>query len=183
MNYCPSAIEIDAFGTEHHDLVYKFLNSKGLPEDDFYDVVVFGYLQAVKKYLTRPELRDELSFSTIAYRKMKDALSKHYEAQNRKKRKGDTISLDAPFYKKDGSRSLTIEDVLAAQDTEMEELRLKLLLLEIASQVSKKEMDVIRMKLNGYGVRDIARRQSSTIPQIKKMLNELHSIVISVCTN
>lgn len=32
------------FAEEHHNLVYAFLNEKKLPEDEYYDVVVFGYL-------------------------------------------------------------------------------------------------------------------------------------------
>lgn len=35
------------FAEAHHNLVYAFLNEKKLPEDEYYDVVVFGYLQAV----------------------------------------------------------------------------------------------------------------------------------------
>lgn len=31
------------FAEEHHNLVYAFLNEKKLPEDEYYDVVVFGY--------------------------------------------------------------------------------------------------------------------------------------------
>ena len=57
------------FAAEHHDLIYGYLNQAGLPEDDFYDIAVFGYLRAVRKYLARPELR-RYSFSTIAYRAM-----------------------------------------------------------------------------------------------------------------
>lgn len=38
------------FAEEHHNLVYAFLNEKKLPEDEYYDVVVFGYLQAVMDY-------------------------------------------------------------------------------------------------------------------------------------
>ena len=35
------------FAEEHHNLVYAFLKEKKLPEDEYYDVVIFGYLQAV----------------------------------------------------------------------------------------------------------------------------------------
>lgn len=41
------------FAEEHHNLVYAFLNEKKLPEDEYYDVVVFGYLQAVMDYTTQ----------------------------------------------------------------------------------------------------------------------------------
>ena len=38
------------FASEHHSLVYKFLNENHLPIDEFYDVVIFGYLRAVSRY-------------------------------------------------------------------------------------------------------------------------------------
>ena len=47
----PLTKEQQAFATDHHGLVYKFLNENHLPEDEFYDVVVFAYLKAVKGIL------------------------------------------------------------------------------------------------------------------------------------
>ena len=44
------------FAAEHHDLIFSYLSQAGLPADDFYDIAVFGYLQAVRRYLARPEL-------------------------------------------------------------------------------------------------------------------------------
>ena len=41
----PLTKEQQAFATDHHGLVYKFLNENHLPEDEFYDVVVFAYLR------------------------------------------------------------------------------------------------------------------------------------------
>ena len=35
--------EQQAFAADHHGLVYKFLNENRLPEDEFYDVIIFGY--------------------------------------------------------------------------------------------------------------------------------------------
>lgn len=40
----PLTKEQQAFATDHHGLVYKFLNENHLPEDEFYDVIIFGYL-------------------------------------------------------------------------------------------------------------------------------------------
>ena len=57
------------FAAEHHALIYTFLRAFDLPEEDFYDVAVFGYLSAVRAYLAREELRRG-SFRTIAYRAM-----------------------------------------------------------------------------------------------------------------
>lgn len=61
--------EESEFAGAHHDLIWAYLRRAGLPEDEFYDVAVFGYLRAVRKYLARPELR-QYQFSTIAFRAM-----------------------------------------------------------------------------------------------------------------
>ena len=53
----PLTKEQQAFATDHHGLVYKFLNENHLPEDEFYDVVVFAYLKAVKDYFRTQERR------------------------------------------------------------------------------------------------------------------------------
>ena len=62
----PLTKEQQAFATDHHGLVYKFLNENHLPEDEFYDVVVFAYLKAVKDYFNSPSAQ-KFSFSTIPY--------------------------------------------------------------------------------------------------------------------
>lgn len=46
----PLTKEQQEFAAEHHGLVYKFLNDNHLPEDEFYDVVIFPYLKAVRDY-------------------------------------------------------------------------------------------------------------------------------------
>ena len=55
----PLTKEQQTFATAHHSLVYKFLNENRLPEDEFYDVVVFAYLKAVKDYYTEKKADTE----------------------------------------------------------------------------------------------------------------------------
>ena len=57
------------FAAEHHDLIYDYLNQAGLPKDDFYDIAVFGYLRAVRKYLAEPKTSRK-NFTAIACREM-----------------------------------------------------------------------------------------------------------------
>ena len=42
------------FAAENHNLIYKYLWDRRLEIDDYYDIAVFGYLRAVKRYLTEP---------------------------------------------------------------------------------------------------------------------------------
>ena len=53
------------FADKNHNLVYKFLHEKNLPASEYYDIVIFGYLRAVQRYLTDPNLAG-YSFSTVA---------------------------------------------------------------------------------------------------------------------
>ena len=78
------------FAEEHHNLVYAFLNEKKLPEDEYYDVVVFGYLQAVMDYTTQGE-SSRFSFATIAWRKMESRLADHFRHQASTKRAAPTV--------------------------------------------------------------------------------------------
>ena len=48
MSDIPLTPEQGTFAAENHGLVLKFLNENHLPEDEYYDVVIFGYLKAVK---------------------------------------------------------------------------------------------------------------------------------------
>lgn len=79
----PLTKEQQEFAAEHHGLVYKFLNDNHLPDDEFYDVVIFGYLKAVRDYFSREVLR-QYSFATIAWRAMSRNLSNHFKTQARK---------------------------------------------------------------------------------------------------
>ena len=65
MSDIPLTPEQRLFATEHHDLVYAFLNSKHLSETEFYDVIIFGYLDAVCDFLARKDLQRYLQPSCI----------------------------------------------------------------------------------------------------------------------
>ena len=54
------------FADKNHNLVYKFLHEKNLPASEYYDIVIFGYLRAVQRYLTDPNLAG-YSFATVAF--------------------------------------------------------------------------------------------------------------------
>lgn len=179
MNDIPLTAEQQRFAAERHGLVFSFLRSRGLDESEFYDVVIFGYLKAVKEYLAKPLLRQKCEFSTIAYQGMKNELYKYYEKQNRQKRKAFTISIEATVYG-DGEM-LTLQEILPSQNSLMDDFETELLMLDLASRVSKREMDVIRMKVGGYGLREIAKSQRMQMRGVKEILAGLRDVVYAVC--
>jgi len=164
------------FATENHNLVYAFLHEKGLPEDDFYDVVIFGYLQAVYEYTTRPQIQ-KYTFATIAWRKMSNRLSNYFRDMSAPKRYAQTVSLYAPV----GSSGLTVEEMLPDKDSLMAELEYELLLHDLAARLPRRQVNILHMKADGYGVREIARKQKTTIRAIQSILDDAYGTVIAVC--
>ena len=88
----PLTKEQQDFAAEHHGLVYKFLNDNHLPENEFYDVVIFPYLKAVQDYCNSASAQ-KYSFSTIAIRQMKFRLYDYFRTQARRKRNTEVISI------------------------------------------------------------------------------------------
>ena len=179
MNEIALTVEQQKFAADNHGLVYSFLRMRGLDENEFYDVVIFGYLKAVKEYLAASTLSQKYEFSTIAYTKMNDMLYKHFEKQNRQKRKACTISLEATVY--GGGEILSLHEILPSSNPLMADLETDLLMLELASRVSKREMDVILMKTEGYGVRDIAKTKKMSMKGVNELLAGLRDTVLAIC--
>jgi RNA polymerase sigma factor (sigma-70 family) len=78
------------FAAQHHGLVYSFLRKYAYSEEDFYDIAVFGYLDAVRDWFDR-ELAGQYKFSTIAFRHMRFRVIDRLRAQNAEKRRAEVI--------------------------------------------------------------------------------------------
>lgn len=176
MSDIPLTPEQRLFAAEHHDLVYSFLNNKHLLENDFYDVVIFGYLNAVCDFLTRKDLQ-KYAFSTIAWRNMSRCLSNYYRDQHRQKRTATVISIHVPKH----DNGLPLEETIESPDELMQQLEVRLLLHDLAGCVSKQQMDMVRLRSSGYSDRDIARKHNVSMDQVKKLLNEVRLMLKAIC--
>ena len=172
----PLTKEQQAFAADHHGLVYKFLNDNHLSEDEFYDVVIFGYLRAVQRYFTEPTLK-QYSFGTIGWTGMKSALSNYNRTLNRHKRNAEIVSIHIGRYP-DG---VPLEELLPAQDDLMQEFEMKQLLHDLAGRVSRQQMNIVRMKGYGYGIREIASREKLPMKRIKELLEEARTVFLELC--
>jgi len=142
------------YAAEHHDLVYSYLHTKGLSVDDYYDIVVPGYLRAVVNYDEREDLR-QYCFSTIAWKSMNTNLWNHRKYLNRKKRKADVLSLDYDLSEGNG---FSLLDTLASYNNPEQDLDDKRLWLEVYSLLNESQAQLIQMRLTGYSKRDISRQ-------------------------
>jgi len=165
------------YASEHYGLVGAYLSRKKLDESEYFDVVIFGYLRAVRQYLDKPKLM-KYKFSTIAWRKMNDCLYEYYRYLKRPKRNAHVVSLDAAV----GSNgALTLHDVTAGPDPGMMDFETEQLFLELASKLSKRQLHAVKMKAAGYGVRETAKRQRIKVKEIKPLLERAGNVVLAIC--
>ncbi len=172
----PLTPEQRLFAEEHHGLVFKFLKMKHLPKDEFYDVVIFGYLRAVYRYLTISELQ-KYTFETVAWKAMEGELCNYNRVQKAKKRNAIVFSLHAAPY--EGSYAL--EETIPAPNPHMRQLEEQLLLHDLAKRVSRQQMNIVHLKSCGYNDRDIARRQDTTIEHVQMLLKEVRRALLDIC--
>ena len=146
----PLTAEQSQIAELNHDLVFEFLNEYNLPE--------------LQKYL----------FSTVAWKRMRRELSNHTKYLERKKRDFQTVSLSDI---KDGYDSSLKTDETAAENKLLEDLNFSLLLHSLASAITEKQMRIIRMKLAGFRMHDIARTEKMTFRDINRVLNDTYVII------
>ncbi len=176
MELKPLTKKQQSFAEENHDLVYAFLNKKNLPEDNFYDIVIFGYLRAVKKYCEDKE-RHHYKFSTLAWKEMRGSLSNYYRYLSSAKRNAPTVSLDEPIGGIDGPR---LEEIISHTDDFMLELKEELLMHEMARKLPPRTMRIVRMKVQGAKMHDIAKAEKITFREINQLLQKIYPTVIDI---
>lgn len=129
------------FAEQKHDLVVEFLYRRHLPMNDYYDIVIFGYLSAVQQYFRDPPAGVE--FKAMAFRAMKDSILRDGEYHARAKRCGITVGLD--------DAELTDH----RQDTE-QQIEGKALLEQAAKVATPKEAKIIGFLLDGFALHEAA---------------------------
>ena len=134
------------FAEQNHGLVTEFIRKKHLAMNDYYDIVIFGYLSAVQQYFRNPPAGVE--FKAMAFRAMKDSILRDGEYNARAKRCGSTVSLDTM------DRHSSIPD--PKQDVEWQTER-KALLEQVASAATPREAKIIRLLVDGFALREAAR--------------------------
>ena len=138
----PMTQEERDFAEQHHDLVIDFLRYRHLPIDDFYDIVIFGYLSAVQQYFRNPPAGVE--FKAMAFRAMKDSILREGEYHARAKRSGVTVGLD------------DVELIDPRQDTERR-VESKALLEQVVNMATPKETRIINLLIDGFALHEAAR--------------------------
>ena len=143
------------FAAEHHNLIYTFLQEKGWSVSEYYDIAAFGFLRAVRRYLTEPAL-EKYAFSTIAWRAMGQSVTSFRRAEARQK---------------DAERRYV--EVQPTASDPVEELESSLFLHELAAISTEEQYKLAELRLQGYTIAETARAQGMSPKRVCRLLREL----------
>lgn len=155
------------FATENHNLIYKFLKSRNLPIDEFYDIVAIGYVKAVASF--NPDIAQ---FSTYSYRAMENAV----KAEQRKRLAKFRIpempicSLDFMVEDADGD-GCELYSLVSDRCCEQweDEVHTKVLI----DDLSDREKRIVEMKLSGMDQKEIGQELGLTQSYISRLLKTI----------
>ena len=161
----PLTTEESDFAAEHHDVILRYLRKAHLPYDEFYDIAVFGYLRAVRKYLARPELQ-QYQFTTIAFRAMSCDVHHSREYWMRAKRSATVTRLDEDSHTDD------------LRDTVTEAVDKIIFFGEYVAKLSPVQRRIASLRDCGYSDREIANACGLSCDGVKQEMEDARCRIV-----
>ncbi len=146
-----------AFAAEHHGVILQYLKERGLSTDDYYDTVVFAFLDCV--------ISGKDNFKKRAYAAMDRAV-----AAVKAESEGNIISL---FCNDDYYR--IVAETLADEHDGITELLERIRIEQLLSAFEQNEREVLTLLLDGFKLPEISFR-------LRKSLCELDNIMQNIRT-
>lgn len=135
----PLTEEERLFSEQHHNLIYRYMRIHELNPEEWYDILIIPYLNAVKKYHEYERLHS-LKFEQVFFRTLDNARSNYFRDINREKHcpKGGLFSYDSLL--DDGYEEMNFENYLIDPCTNVEkQVVLKELYKEFYNKCTERE--------------------------------------------
>lgn len=164
------------FAEEHHNEVYKFLKYNNLSIEEYYDVVIFGYIKAVADY-NRKETARKYTFSACCSRSMNDCLFKYWRAMNTQKRNPGVavLSLEDDFTDGNGKGAM-LEDIVADDKNGIDRFIENTALIELLECCSDLQKRIINLIIDGQKSSVIKRELNIKRNEYEKELAHIRAI-------
>lgn len=149
------------FVEDNHNLIYSFLKKNNLSIDEYYDIAVFGFIDAVKRYDS-----SKGSFFNIAYVCMLSAVRQEMRKSKFRNEKIKITSLDAEL-----EGGVCIKDFIPSLDT-VDSIYLHNEYVERIEKLPEKLRTVILLLASGYNQIEIAKRLKYSQSYISRLITK-----------
>lgn len=168
-NTTPLTAEQAAFAAENQGMIEDYLQERQLPVSEFYDIAVFGYLRAVRRYLTEPGLQ-RYKFKTIAKSAMRCEIGNHFRSLRARKRSGLVVDLEEQLH------TDNLEDDVAQYFERREERRSVDQILSAC--LTSSQAEIVRLKAQSYSTREIAAACGLRRAEVERELERARAQVV-----
>ena len=120
----------------NHDLVYQFLRIHNYSMEDYYNIVVFGYLKGIQKYCRYVGNSAENNLDGICWNCMRSEMKSHFKLETAKKSQPVEV---------------TIKKIPSAED----EVLVTEILKSVMENLTVRQQNIITLKMLGYSNAEI----------------------------
>lgn len=166
---------------QNYKKIFEFMYFYNLNQDEWYDILIIPYLQAVKKYHVREDLRANYKFWHVCNLMLSKAVYNHNRAMNRQKRRpiGDILSLDYMVEGDNQFSESTLDSLWIDRKQQTERIVLDKYLLEsILGKLTDTQGKIFEMLLEGYSKREIGKELSITYVVFNSQLENVKKVVL-----
>lgn len=142
------------YAMDNHNLVYAFLHRYGYSMENYYDVVIFGYLKAVQVYHRKENLHNKYDFPFISWWYMRAEIGNYFRMENAKKRKPaePLVSLDVEYAETENLYNFI--GVADGKSPESEVVAMERM-TELLNVLSDTQRKITELKVDGYSSSEI----------------------------
>lgn len=165
---------------ENYKKLFEIMRYYNLDEEEWYDILIIPYLQAVKKYHVREDLRKNYKFFHVLNLMLTKAVYNHNRAMNRQKRKPEfgVMSLDFMVSGDNPFSEHTLDALWVDPHQQVERVVLDTYMLEsILIGLSDVQSRIFTMLLEGYSKTEICKELSISYTLLKAQLEKLQKVV------
>lgn len=165
---------------ENYKKLFEFMNFYHMNQEEWYDILIIPYLQAVKKYHVREDLRANYKFWHVCNLMLSKAVYNHNRAMTRQKRMpdGGILSLDFMVEGDNPFSEHTLDDLWIDRKQQTEKIVLdKEMLAEILIGLDDVQSRIFEMLLEGYNKTEISKQLSISYTTLKAQLEKLQKVV------
>lgn len=174
-------LEEQAFAEKHLDLVDRFLWSRRLDPDEFYDIVIFGFLGAVQYHCRGPFDREDPRFIGLAFTFMQKRADSEYRRQYRKQKNlGTQLSMDSSYGEEDDE---SMHDAIPGRkDWDPDSCSIAKDMFDRAFEASsEKGKRVISLKMRGLETGEISRLLGIGERTVNYHIQQFNARITAIC--
>lgn len=144
---------------KNHDLVYQFLKSHNYNMEDYYNIVVFGYLKGIQKYCRYVGNNTENNLAGICWNCMRSEMKSHFKTETAKKRQPAEIIM---------TKVSSAEDEVIALE----------ILKSVMENLTVRQQNIITLKMLGYSNAEICLMMEMSKSSYYRELENIRQTIV-----